>query len=205
MNILVVGAGTIGRQLAEQLCVAGHDVSVVDPSPDKLATLADDFTGFTVSGVAIDSDVLRRAGVEGCDLVAAVTADDNVNAMVAQMSKEIFAVPRVVTRITDPRKREVFDRFGLNTVCQTSLTVSALESVVNESTEQQVTFDQGSTLDIGVGTAQEFVGRMVSEVRPPKGNTLVGLLRPDGKMHMMGDDDCMVTEQDRFVFARLID
>ncbi len=206
MNILVVGAGRIGRQLAEQLFAGGHDVSVVDPSPERLAELSDDFVGFTVSGVAIDSDVLRRAGIEGCDLLAAVTDDDNVNVMVAQMAKEIFSVGRVVTLITDPRRREVFDQFGLNTVCQTSLTVSALESIVLGQEHLQATFYQGSTLSLQTTDPKDFVGKRLHEVTTPPAHSLVGLLRHDGEIYMAGDTGSeVITAEDKLIFAKLID
>ncbi|MEG1870224.1 MAG: NAD-binding protein, partial [Oscillospiraceae bacterium] len=88
MNILVIGCNKVGARLANVLCRMGHDVVVVERNRENFRHLDDDFDGFTVEGVGIDQDVLREAGIEGCDALAAVTDDDNTNAMVCQIAKE---------------------------------------------------------------------------------------------------------------------
>ena len=82
MNILVVGCGKIGSRLAYVLEQQGHDISIVDENEEKFELLPADFYGFTTVGTPIDQDVLKRAGIESVDVVAAVTPDDNINVMV---------------------------------------------------------------------------------------------------------------------------
>ncbi len=130
MNILVVGCGRVGANLVRQLDEAGHDVSVLDDEVDSLKRLSefDDytFTGVAVIGVPIDVDVLRQSGIETCDAVAAVTDDDNINIMVAQIARDIFHVQQVVARVADPTRNRTFSQqFALNTICPTDLTVQA--------------------------------------------------------------------------------
>ena len=62
MNVIVVGAGHMGRGLAERLCRQGHDVTVIDRNPEKLEGLDESFTGRRVQGVGFDRDLLARAG-----------------------------------------------------------------------------------------------------------------------------------------------
>ena len=208
MNILVIGCGMVGAQLANTLCAYGHDVSVIDADPKNFARLAANFTGFTVSGIPIDTNTLRKAGIEGCDVAAAVTNNDNMNLMVAQMAKEIFGVSHVVTRISDPRKREVFDQFGLNTVCQTSLTVSALEAIILGGPSAQVTLDQSATLSLdALQIPAKLIGRSANELPAAPGQSLVGLLRPNGDIAMMGDNAqrLVIREGDRALYAKAID
>ena len=91
MNILIVGCGRVGRRLVHVLERLGHDVSVLDEDAANLALLNElepPFSGMAVAGVPIDGDVLRSAGIEACDAVAAVTKDDNINLMVAQIARE---------------------------------------------------------------------------------------------------------------------
>ncbi|MEG0570900.1 MAG: NAD-binding protein, partial [Oscillospiraceae bacterium] len=104
MNIMVVGCGKVGSRLALALCEDGHDVSVVDRYESSFELLGSAFSGFTTIGVPIDQDVLKRAGIEDCDAVAAVSSDDNVNIMVSQLAHEIFKVPTVLARIYDPKR-----------------------------------------------------------------------------------------------------
>ena len=125
MNILIVGCGRVGRRLVHVLERLGHDVSVLDEDAANLALLNElepPFSGMAVAGVPIDGDVLRSAGIEACDAVAAVTKDDNINLMVAQIARELFGVKHVIARVAEPSRKEVYtERFGLRIVCGTCL------------------------------------------------------------------------------------
>ena len=104
MNILIVGCGRVGRRLVHVLERLGHDVSVLDEDAANLALLNElepPFSGMAVAGVPIDGDVLRSAGIEACDAVAAVTKDDNINLMVAQIARELFGVKHVIARVAE--------------------------------------------------------------------------------------------------------
>ena len=92
MNILIIGCGKVGSRLADVLCQLGHDVAIIAQKRESFDLLSDDFSGFTIQGVPIDLDILRQAGIEGCDAIAAVTEDDNTNIMVCQIAREIFNV-----------------------------------------------------------------------------------------------------------------
>ena len=133
MTILVVGCGKVGSRLASVLDKMGHDVSVIDQDERNFHMLDADFSGFTTVGIPIDQDVLRRAGIENCDALAAVTHDDNVNIMVAQLAREFFKIERVIVRIYDPNREDVFSHFGLSTICPTNLTVETVKNLLIES------------------------------------------------------------------------
>ncbi|HBQ64390.1 MAG TPA: hypothetical protein DD727_05630 [Clostridiales bacterium] len=128
MQIIVIGCGKVGSKLANVLSREGHDVVVVENEGENFLGLDRDFNGVTISGVPIDQDVLRHAGIETADALAAVTPDDNVNIVVCQIAKEIFKVPTVVARIYNPAREHVFHEFGLETVCPTNMTVSAIHT-----------------------------------------------------------------------------
>ena len=104
MNVLVVGCGKVGSRLARLLAQRGHNVSVIDREEDMFSQLGEDFDGVTVTGMPMDMDVLRNAGVEWCDAVAVVTPDDNLNITISQIVKTFFQVENVVTRISDPAR-----------------------------------------------------------------------------------------------------
>ena len=96
-------------------------------------------------GVSIDQDVLRHAGIEGCDVVIAVTRDDNTNLMVAQLARDIFGVPKVISRVSDPRREEVFSSFGLSTICPTNLTVASVVAALDDRRKHTEEVYFGST------------------------------------------------------------
>ena len=146
MKVVIMGCGRVGAQLATNLDREGHDVTVLDLSASKFERfLADDFGGRKVVGDGRDQDVLRNAGVEGADAFVACTAGDNRNVMAAQMARIVFNVPRVVCRIYDPLREEMYKMLGLRTISPTKVGAELLmqaltadsaegEAVVNATT-----------------------------------------------------------------------
>ena len=67
-------------------------------------------------GVGFDRDVLIEAGIERADALAAVMPSDEANVVAARLASEFFHVPRVVARLYDPRKAEIYERLGLQTI-----------------------------------------------------------------------------------------
>jgi len=130
MQVIVIGCGKVGSKLGAVLAGEGHDVVIVDNDRNSFKALAEDFNGITIAGVPIDQDVLKQAGIETADALAAVTPDDNVNIMACQVAKEIFKVPRVIARIYNPEREHVFHQFGLETICPTNITVGVIHSMM---------------------------------------------------------------------------
>ncbi|RCX13778.1 trk system potassium uptake protein TrkA [Anaerobacterium chartisolvens] len=130
MQIIVIGCGKVGSGLARILSDEGHDVVIVDNDSNNFKSLGGGFNGVTVTGVPIDQDVLKQAGIETAYALAAVTPDDNINVMACQVAKEIFKVPRVIARIYNPAREHVFHEFGLETICPTNMTADVIRSIV---------------------------------------------------------------------------
>ena len=116
MHVVIVGCGRVGSALARELCAAGNTVAVVDRKPDAFLRLGDEFAGQTVVGIGFDPDILVAAGIERADALVAVTNGDNSNIMIARVGRERFKVQRVVTRIYDPKRAEIYERLGIATV-----------------------------------------------------------------------------------------
>ncbi|MCL6431733.1 MAG: TrkA family potassium uptake protein [Anaerolineae bacterium] len=121
MRVVVLGCGRVGSHLAKLLIGQGHEVAVIDRDSAAFKRLGADFPGRVVLGTGIDEDVLRRAGIEKAEAFVAVTNGDNTNVMAAQVAKEVFSVPRVICRIYDPLRAELYRSLGLDTMCPTVL------------------------------------------------------------------------------------
>src|SRR5438067_11347534 len=119
MKLVIVGCGRVGAMAAVALSKAGHQVTVVDVNRRAFDRLGSDFTGAMILGNGIDEDDLRQAGIESADGFASLTNGDNRNIMAAQNPREVFKVPRVITRIYDPIREDVHQALGLDTVCPT--------------------------------------------------------------------------------------
>src|SRR5262245_58912670 len=111
-----MGCGRVGSTLAHSLEARGHSVAIIDQDPDAFRRLSPDFTGTTVTGVGFDREVLVQAGIERADAFAAVSSGDNSNIISARLARETFGVQRVVARIYDQRRAEVYERLGIPTV-----------------------------------------------------------------------------------------
>ena len=135
MYIIIAGCGKIGANLVKTLSTDGHDVVVIDPNEENFAQLENGTNCLTITGMCIDEDVLKSAGIERADALLAVTSDDNVNIMTAQIASQLYHVSHVVTRVYDPEKAEVLRQMGLTIVCPTMLTVAKIGSLLGETEE----------------------------------------------------------------------
>ena len=129
-NVIVVGCGRVGSQLANLLSNNGDNVCVVDRSADAFANLGRGFNGTTIQGVGFDETVLIRAGIEECDVLAAVTQYDNANLMAAEVASRLFDVPHVIARLYNPDHERAYMQLGLDYVCGTSLVAEDIFSKI---------------------------------------------------------------------------
>ena len=116
MHVVIMGCGRVGSTLAHSLEALGHSVAIIDQNPEAFRRLGSDFGGLTVTGIGFDRDVLIEAGVERAEAFAAVSSGDNSNIISSRIARETFGVHRVVARIYDPKRAEVYQRLGIPTV-----------------------------------------------------------------------------------------
>ncbi len=126
MKVLIMGCGRVGAQLAATLDGEGHEVTVLDTDEYAFRRLGSSFRGKRYVGNGIDQDTLRRAGIERVDAFVAVTQGDNRNVMACQIAKHLFGVSRVVCRIYDPMREEIFNERGIETISPTKVGASLL-------------------------------------------------------------------------------
>lgn len=206
MNILVVGCGKVGSRLASVLSREGHDVSIVDRLEESFELLDDDFEGFKTGGVPIDQDVLRRAGIESCDALAAVSSDDNVNIMVSELAREIFHVPTVIARIYDPAREEVFSTFGLHTVCPTNLTVSAVRSAILEQGKPKTLNINSHTLSFSVQELPKSLIGSTADSYPLQPNqSLYAIIHEDLSLTLYQGQELRFAPGDEVIVSVVVD
>ncbi len=138
MRIAILGCGRVGSSLAVDLDRNGHAVSIVDSRNDAFQRfLPADFSGDAVLGNGIDEDVLQRAGLDQAEVFLALTNDDNVNIMAAQVAKVVFKVPKVVCRIYDHERHDTFKALGLETVAPVEIAASRIKDLVESGPRRE--------------------------------------------------------------------
>jgi trk system potassium uptake protein TrkA len=130
MKILIMGCGRVGARLASMLDEDGHQVTILDIDTYSFRRLPPSFSGTALFGNGIDEEALKRAGIEDVDVFVALTQGDNRNVMSCQIAKHIFNVPRVVCRIYDPLREEMYSTLGLETISPTKIFAQLLREKI---------------------------------------------------------------------------
>jgi trk system potassium uptake protein TrkA len=133
MNILIMGCGRVGARLATLLDEDGHKVTILDNDTYSFRRLPPSFSGTALFGNGTDEESLKKAGIEETDVFVAVTQGDNRNVMACQIAKHIFKVPRVVSRIYDPLREEMYSALGLETISPTKIFAQLLREKIEGS------------------------------------------------------------------------
>lgn len=121
LNVIVVGCGRVGSRLACMLSDNGANVSVIDIKADAFSNLGRNFNGSAIQGIGYDEETLVKAGIEDCDVVAAVTQSDNANLMTAEVASRLYGVPHVIARLYNQNHERAYMQLGIDYVCGTSL------------------------------------------------------------------------------------
>ena len=130
-KIVIMGCSRTGGRLASLLDAEGYKVTILDTDAYSFRRLSPDYKGKALVGNGIDQESLKKAGIEDAEVFIAVTQGDNRNIMAAQMAKHIFNVPRVICRIYDPLRQEIYQTLGLETISPTTIFADMLKKQVD--------------------------------------------------------------------------
>lgn len=130
MKIVVIGYGRVGSRTVDALIERGHQVSIVDKEANRLSRASHLEGVELIQGNGIDVDVQRDAGMGDADLLLAVTFDDNVNLMAAQVARAHFRVPKAIARIYEPSHAEATQEDPQLVIV--SPTLSAVQMIIDQ-------------------------------------------------------------------------
>lgn len=178
MKVIIMGCGRVGEQVARLMADEGHDVTVIDYDQAALDRLGPDFKGRKVKGVGFDRDVLIRAGIEDADAFAATSSSDNANIVAARIARNVFHVPRVVARLYDPRRAEIYRRLGLVTISSVQWGATRIhELLTHTGLDVVMTFGSGEVALIEIEAPPQLEGHMVRDITVPGEVTVVAITR----------------------------
>lgn len=177
MHVIVLGSGRIGSSLAVRLDEDGHTVAIVDRDRESFRRLPERFTGRAVLGSGYDRDVLEQAGITDAGAVAAVMYGDNSNIVAARIAKETYEIPRVVARIKDPRRAEIYQRLGIPTVAMVSWTTDQVRRRLVGDTMPDWTDASGTLALVERVLPPSWAGRDLADLDGGQRYRLVALSR----------------------------
>jgi len=198
MNIIIVGCGRVGSQLAMLFSESRDEVSVIDRHQSSFKRLGRNFEGRTIIGVGFDEEVLIEAGVEDCDVLAAVTDQDTANLMISEVGRKLFDVPHVISRLYNPGRESAYMQLGLDYVCGTTL--------VAEEMYSKIVSGHGSHIDtIGDFEILRFSLKLdghsdealrVRDIERPHQLRIIAFERNEGGMSSIPDKDSLLMPGD---------
>ncbi|NIM07222.1 MAG: TrkA family potassium uptake protein [Armatimonadetes bacterium] len=138
MRVVILGCGRVGSLLANTMDKAGNEVTIIDENADSFWRLASDYGGEKVTGIGLDEDVLRVAGLDKADAFVAVTNGDNTNVMAGQIAQRRFKVPRVIVRLYDPIRAQTYRKFGLETICTSIIGAGIINDLLTGTPQRPI-------------------------------------------------------------------
>ena len=181
MKVIVMGCGRVGSQVSNVLARQGHDVTVIDHrDTDAASRLGPDFKGRLISGLGFDRNILIDAGVERADAFVAASSSDNANIVAARIARNIFKVPRVVARLYDPRRAEIYQRLGLITISTTTWGAERIyELVTHTDLDVVYNFGRGEVSMVAVEVSYNLAGRTIRDLTVPGEFYVISVTRDD--------------------------
>jgi trk system potassium uptake protein TrkA len=178
MKVIVMGFGRIGSQVSKLLTDQKHEVTIIDHDNNADARLGTNFKGRLIRGLGFDRNVLLKAGIEQAEAFVAASMSDNANIVAARIARNIFHVPRVVARLYDPLRAEIYQRLGLTTVSSTNW---GAERIFKELTHTEMdvwqTFGHGEVSLVNLEVPSTLNGRNVNQLNVPGEVMVVSITR----------------------------
>jgi trk system potassium uptake protein len=180
MRIIIMGCGRVGAQVSKLMDAEGHDVTVIDCDEAVREQLGPEFRGKLVIGVGFDREVLMQAGIEHADAFAATSDSDNANIIAARIARNVFHVPKVVARLYDPQRAEIYRRLGLTTISSTAWGAERIREVLaHAELDARGSFGNGEVTLHTLEAPPMLIGRTVNHVIVPGEVMVIAITRED--------------------------
>lgn len=167
MNIMIIGCGRVGSQLALLLTQEGHNVTIIDKDPEAFERLGGTFNGITATGTGFDERLLKDLKIEKQDAFVSVTSGDNTNLMASQIAKKMFKVPRVIARVYDPTRAGIFRKLGLDIISGTMLVAAMIRDKIIENRFTSYLVETGELGVIEITVGSDLKGKRIGEIAIP--------------------------------------
>ena len=160
MRVLIMGCGRVGSELSLALLEGGHDVTVIDKNPEAFWRYPPGEGARQMVGLGFDRELLEEAGIRDADAFIAVSSGDNSNIVSARVALEHFHVPKVIARIYDPRRAEIYGRLNIPTVATTTWGIKQIQlMLLHDREEIRESLGGGDILRVRVPVPEHLIGK----------------------------------------------
>ncbi len=192
MFVLVVGGGQTGHLLATRMIKRNHQVSIVEKDEERAQELAVELDCLVINGTGSDIDVLKDAGGENADALAAVTGSDEVNFMAVKLANEL-GIEKVVTRVNEDKLAGAFEDMGADAaVSFVDAAVTLYERAITGSEMYGLMSLHGGeeeVVEVSVDDDSEVVGESIKDLKIPDLCTVSMISRSGNLIPPRGDTE----------------
>ncbi|MEG2774866.1 MAG: TrkA family potassium uptake protein, partial [Acetivibrio sp.] len=190
MKSIVIGGGKIGYNLFKTLKDAGHEVVLIEKNKEKCIAIAEDINEDIIWGDGSDLDVLRDAGIEEAEIVAAVTGTDEENLIICQIAKISFQTQKTIARVNNPKNTKMFKQLGIdNTVCSTEVIANLIEYELDKKEYHILnTFERGAMIlvELTIQSNNVWCNQQIKTLDLPEECVFVSVIRGEKVIYPKG-------------------
>ena len=178
MHVVIAGCGRVGSEMTVALTRQGHSVAVIDKTGTAFDRLPPGFDGRTLVGLAFDKETLETAGIREAGAFVAVTNGDNSNIVSARIAREFYEVDKVVARIYDPRRAEIYRKLGIPTVATVQWASAEIYDLLFHGIEHaELAIGDGDMVMLRLDIPPALAGKRASNLEEPGQAMVVALDR----------------------------
>jgi trk system potassium uptake protein TrkA len=199
MKSIIIGGGKIGYNLFKILIERGYEATLIERDKDTCTKIAEDINADVIWGDGTDIEVLKDAGIEDADIVAATTGADEENLVICQIAKISFYTNKTIARVNNPKNTKMFKMLGIdNTVCSTEVIASLIEYELYKEEYRVInTFERGSMVlvEIIIRPGNKWCNKTIKELELPEECVFVSILHGEKVIYPRGDS--FIEENDK--------
>jgi len=191
MKALVIGGGKVGYFLVKTLLEHNTKVTLIEKDHDRAELISRELNIEVLCGDGSDITILQDADIQHCEIVAAVTGNDEENLVICQIVKVSFGKSKTIARINNPKNIKMFKQLGVDkTVCSTEVIASMVN---NEMTSDSVkiiqTFENGNMVlaEVIIYNKHVWANHAIKEIKLPHSLVLISVIRQNDVIYAKGD------------------
>lgn len=198
MYVIILGCGRVGSELARVLSHEGHNVVMLDRDASAFNRLGKQFNGLTLVGSGLDVRLLKEAGIEKADAFCSLTNGDNTNIVSSQLARKVFKVTKVIARINDPHRAEIYKSLGLSVISGTTLFAAMMRDKLIEECLSSYLLETGHVGMLEIVANEKIAGKTIGELNIPR-EFMIVTLEKKYKRVIIPDSTTKIELGDRFV------
>ena len=191
MKSIIIGGGKIGYYLLKTLKEKNYNVILIESDKNLCQSIAEDIDADIICGDGTDVDVLKDAGINEAEVVAAVTGADEENLVICKIAKSTFNISKTIARVNNPKNISMFKALGVDkTVCSTAVIANLIEYEFDKDNFKIIqTFERGAMIlvEIKIDKGSIWNNNFVKDLNLPDECVMTSVLRDDKAIYPRGN------------------